>query len=200
MQQQSVMWCNHVGNVSKHILKYGALAWCLQGFDWILKGPSTTWRCQIQAEAKCRDLLVYLNHSRKKKSPEKWIHSLCSKQNKSYQSSILTPIIIWITSAIIPTITTIINKTTNTEHPPHNIRGTGGYGLSTGHGFFQKKISSKWRYYIQWAQYKSVISSNTVNICNTVDQLCRIIAAKKNNFFLSKTIVDFIKHKYIDRC
>lgn len=60
------------------------------------------------------------------------------KQNKSYQSSILTLIIILITSAIIPTITTIINETTNIEHPPYNIRGTGRYGLSMGHGLFQK--------------------------------------------------------------
>lgn len=44
------------------------------------------------------------------------------KQNKSYQSSILTLIIIT-TSAIIPTINTIINKTTNIKHPPYNTRG-----------------------------------------------------------------------------
>lgn len=61
------------------------------------------------------------------------------KQNKLYQSNILTLIIMLITSAIILTITTIINKSTNIEHPPYNIRGTGGYGLSMGHGLFQQK-------------------------------------------------------------
>lgn len=70
------------------------------------------------------------------------------KQNKSYQSSILTLIII-ITSAIIPTITTIINKTINIKHPPYNIRGTGGYGLSMGAWLISKEMSSKLGYYIQ---------------------------------------------------
>lgn len=69
------------------------------------------------------------------------------KQNKSYQSSILTLIIIIITSAIIPTITTIINKTTNIKHPPHNIRDWRVW-LINGAWLISKEMSSKLRYYI----------------------------------------------------
>lgn len=42
---------------------------------------------------------------------------------KQIISSLLTLIMIIITSAIIPTITTIINKTTDIEHPPYNTGG-----------------------------------------------------------------------------
>lgn len=62
------------------------------------------------------------------------------KQNKSYQSSILTLIIIIITSAIIPAITTIINKTTNIKHPPHNIRGLEGMAYQWGMAYFKRNV------------------------------------------------------------
>lgn len=61
------------------------------------------------------------------------------KRNKSYQSSILTLIII-ITSAIIPTITTIINKTTNIKHSPHNIRGLEGMAYQWGMAYFKRNL------------------------------------------------------------
>lgn len=105
------------------------------------------------------------------------------KQNKSYQSSILTLIIRLITSAIIPTITTIINKTTNNEHPPYNIRGTGRYGLSMGHGLFQKKAQVNKS--ITSSRPNSSQESHQLYLCTTVDQLCRIIAAKINTWFHS---------------
>lgn len=76
-------------------------------------------------------------------------------KQKQIISSILTLIMILITSAIIPTITTIINKTTNIEHPPYNTGGGAkvggmaypwgwvGGGLGWEHGFFQNKCQVK---------------------------------------------------------
>lgn len=110
------------------------------------------------------------------------------KQNKSYQSSILTLIII-ITSAIIPTITTIINKTTNVKHPPYNIWMAGGYGLSMGHGLFQKKCQVNEG--ITSSRPNSSQKSHQLYICDTVDQLCRIIAAKKNTFSFQMLYIHF---------
>lgn len=49
-------------------------------------------------------------------------------KQKQIISSLLTLIMIIITSAIIPTITTIIKKTTNIEHPPHNTGGRAKLG------------------------------------------------------------------------
>lgn len=61
------------------------------------------------------------------------------KQNKSYQSHILTLIII-ITSAIIPTINTIINKTTNIKHPPYNIGGLEDMAYPWGMAYFKRNV------------------------------------------------------------
>lgn len=49
-----------------------------------------------------------------------------------------------ITSAIIPTITTIINKTTNIKHPPYYIRGLEGMAY-LGAWLISKEKSSKLR-------------------------------------------------------
>lgn len=74
-------------------------------------------------------------------------------KQKQIISSILTLIMILITSAIIPTITTIINKTTNIEHPPYNTGGgakVGGMAYPWGWGrvgvgawLFSKQMSSQ---------------------------------------------------------
>lgn len=121
--------------------EYGTLAWSSEGFSNGLRSRRTQW-CLIQGEDKRRHLFVYLSHSRKKKKRITWKMNTFPlfKQNKSYQSSILTLIIIWITSAIIPTITTIINKTTNTEHPPHNIGGQEAMAYQRGMASFKRNI------------------------------------------------------------
>lgn len=109
-------------------------------------------------------------------------------KQKQIISSILTLIMIIITSAIIPTITTIINKTTNIEHPPYDTRGrgkSGRYGLSMGGA----GLGSGGRGGGSMAYFKtneSITSSrpdsseNPTNYtnCTTVDQLCRIVAAE----------------------
>lgn len=59
---------------------------------------------------------------------------------KSYQSSTLIIVIInIITSAVIPTISTIINQITNNKHPPYNI-GAEGMAYPWGMAYFNKNV------------------------------------------------------------
>lgn len=133
----------------------------------------------LNKRSSLRDLLVYLNHSGKKKRRNHLKNEYIPfVQTKQIISSIPTLIILVITSAIIPTISTIINQTTNIEHPPYNITGAGGYGLSMGHGFFRNKCQVN-----EVITSRRADSSPQLYICNTVDQLCRVVAAKKNNLF-----------------
>lgn len=110
---------------------------------------------------------------------------------KQIISSILTLIMILITSAIIPTITTIINKTTNIEHPPYNTRGgakVGGmaypWGWVGGEGvawlFFKTNVKSNES--ITSSRPNSSENASNYTHGTTVHHLCRVVAAQNKHF------------------